>query len=168
MLDVFSGSLNGYNRAFNQFDGTAMLKHYLILSTILCLTACAGSPARDFLEGKSSMFDGTKRRYGFMQYTGQHISMLPTYSSPAAVLHCAHKNGDPLKVYAFQTDHYERTLDYVGEDQNNIYYQSGKKATGGRSLTLVFTDADDYVESVREISLLAGGLNRFKKTYRCQ
>ena len=71
-------------------------------------------------------------------------------------------------MYVFQTHHYERTMDYVGEDQRNIYYQSGRKYTGDKSLTLVFTDINDYVESVRTVSLLAGGLNRFKQNYRCQ
>ena len=140
----------------------------LILLTTFCLTACAGSPARDLLEGKSSVFDGTKRRYGFIQYTGQHISALPTGSTPETIFHCTHKNGEPLKVYVFQTHHYERTMDYVGEDQRNIYYQSGRKYTGDKSLTLVFTDINDYVESVRTVSWLAGGFNRFKQNYRCQ
>lgn len=143
------------------------MKKFSLLLLCAMLSACAGSPARQLLEGKSSIFDGTKTRKGFSKYYGYDIGVLFAQQGyPKSVLYCT-KNGISRKIYVYQTNHYSYQDSYAGESYNTIYYQRDKVYTGSSSLTLVFTDEYDNVESVREINWLAGGRNQFMKTYGC-
>lgn len=143
-----------------------MSKLIFLVVFSLVLAGCAGSPARQLLEGKSSLFDGTSTRPGFARYYGQDVNVLFSQQGyPQSFFNCT-KNGVSRKIYVYRTYYYDYNDRYVGQDNNTIYYERSKQYTGNTTSTLVFADEYDNVESIREFSLL-GGKSTFMKRYGC-